>query len=974
MSSDFVPNSILLTGGAGFIASHVALLILKKYPQYKVVVLDKLDYCSSLKNFDALQSYPNFKFIKGDICTPDLVNYILTSENIDTVMHFAAQSHVDNSFGNSFDFTMNNIYGTHVLLEGARVVGGIRRFIHVSTDEVYGESSMDYVDGNTESHALEPTNPYAATKAGAEMLVKAYMTSYKLPCITTRGNNVYGPQQYPEKLIPKFVLLAKRGCTLPIHGNGLNTRSYLHVDDVARAFDLILHKGVVGEIYNVGTKQERTVLSVAQTISKYFKLDTHAINYVEDRMFNDQRYYLETSKLSELGWEEKVPWEEGIRTTIEWYLKHGETWFLNDISSALQAHPTKGTTSITGPVAASHLPPSTSHRFLVFGRTGWIGGLLGQLLTEEGAIWEFANCRLQDRSTLEAELDRVKPTHVLNAAGVTGRPNVDWCESHTLETIRSNVVGTLTLCDVCNARSIHMTNFATGCIFEYDKKHPMGSGIGFTEEEEANFTGSFYSFTKALVESLVNKYENVLTLRVRMPITSDLSSPRNFVYKIANYDRVVDIPNSMTVLDEMLPISIEMAKRNLTGIYNFTNPGTISHNEVLALYKQYVDPSYTWKNFSLEEQARILAAPRSNNELDCTKLLKEFPDLKPIKTSFVENVFKQYVANGSKPIVNRSKPPVSQSIPPPEVVAPAVVPADGKPRFLVFGRTGWIGGLLGQLLSEEGAIWEYASCRLQNRSAVEAELDRFKPSHVLNAAGVTGRPNVDWCETHPLETIRTNVVGTLILCDSCEIRGIHMTNFATGCIFEYDSEHPLGSGKGFTEEDKANFTGSYYSFTKAHVESLMKSYSHVLTLRVRMPITSDLSSHRNFVYKIANYDRVVDIPNSMTVLDEMLPISIEMAKRRLTGIFNFTNPGTISHNEVLSLYKQYVDPQYTWKNFSLEEQTKILAAPRSNNELDTTKLIKEFPNLKPVRDSYIENVFKKYVKQGGKGIVPTPRV
>ena len=236
-----------------------------------------------------------------------------------------------------------------------------------------------------------------------------------------------------------------------------------------------------------------------------------------------------------------------------------------------------------------------------------------------------------------------------------------------------------------------------------------------------------------------------------------------------------------------------------------------------------------------------------------------------------------------------------------------------------------------------------------------------------------GRPNVDWCESHRLETIRTNVTGILTLCDACETRGIHMTNFATGCIFEYDATHPMGSGIGFKEDDKPNFVGSFYSFTKAMVESLMNNYKHVLTLRVRMPITSELSNPRNFVYKIANYEKVVDIPNSMTILDEMLPMSIEMARRRLTGVYNFTNPGVISHNEVLQMYKDIVDPNYTWQNFSLEEQAKILAAPRSNNEMDASKLKKEFPELMDIKQSYMENVFKRFAANGGKPIVPTPR-
>ena len=242
MAESYKPKNVLITGAAGFIASHVANRLVRRYPQYRIVVLDKLDYCSNLKNLEPSAGRPNFKFVKGDIASADLVSYVLLTEKIDTVMHFAAQTHVDNSFGNSFEFTQNNIYGTHVLLESCKLAGTITRFVHVSTDEVYGETEADAIVGNHEASQLLPTNPYSATKAGAEMLVMAYGQSYNLPFITTRGNNVYGPHQFPEKLIPKFLLLAMEKKKLPIHGDGGNVRSYLFCEDVAEAFDLVLHK------------------------------------------------------------------------------------------------------------------------------------------------------------------------------------------------------------------------------------------------------------------------------------------------------------------------------------------------------------------------------------------------------------------------------------------------------------------------------------------------------------------------------------------------------------------------------------------------------------------------------------------------------------------------------------------------------------------------------------------------------------
>lgn len=666
MATAYTPKNILITGAAGFIASHVANRLIRNYPDYKIVVLDKLDYCSNLKNLLPSRTSRNFKFIKGDIGSVDLVNFILITENIDTIMHFAAQTHVDNSFGNSFEFTKNNIYGTHVLLEACKVTGQIKRFIHVSTDEVYGETEEDAVVGNHEASQLLPTNPYSATKAGAEMLVMAYGRSYGLPVITTRGNNVYGPNQFPEKLIPKFILLAMKGQPLPIHGDGSNVRSYLYCEDVAEAFEVVLHKGEVGHVYNIGTKKERRVIDVANDICKLFSLDSDtSIKFVDNRPFNDQRYFLDDEKLKTLGWFERTTWEEGLKRTMDWYISNPDWW--GDVSGALLPHPRMLTMpgiegKFDGPdvsnsdssyplnnsseskmvVPASKHSPSPekpSLKFLIYGRTGWIGGLLGKICEKQGIPFEYGKGRLEERSTLLADIRTVKPTHVFNAAGVTGRPNVDWCESHKPETIRTNVVGTLNLADACREQGLLMINYATGCIFEYDDAHPEGSGIGFKEEDKPNFTGSFYSKTKAMVEELLKEYDNVCTLRVRMPISSDLSNPRNFITKISRYNKVVNIPNSMTILDELIPISVEMAKRNCRGIWNFTNPGVVSHNEILEMYKSYIDPNFKWANFTLDEQAKVIVAPRSNNEMDASKLKNEFPELLSIKDSLIQYVF-----------------------------------------------------------------------------------------------------------------------------------------------------------------------------------------------------------------------------------------------------------------------------------------------------------------------------------------------
>eukprot|EP01025_Chloroclados_australasicus_P060784 TRINITY_DN7856_c1_g1_i6.p1 TRINITY_DN7856_c1_g1~~TRINITY_DN7856_c1_g1_i6.p1 ORF type:complete len:351 (-),score=28.02 TRINITY_DN7856_c1_g1_i6:183-1139(-) len=286
-----------------------------------------------------------------------------------------------------------------------------------------------------------------------------------------------------------------------------------------------------------------------------------------------------------------------------------------------------------------------------------------------------------------------------------------------------------------------------------------------------------------------------------------------------------------------------------------------------------------------------------------------------------------------------------------------------SPSFLIFGKSGWIGGLVGEELERQGLKYEYATARLENREGIVRDIERVNPTHVLNCAGVTGRPNVDWCEDHKADCIRGNVIGCLNLADVCTEKGVHMTYYGTGCIFHYDDQFPMNSGKGFKEADKPNFTGSYYSHCKAITENLLAAYPNVLTLRVRMPIVEDLTYHRNFITKIIKYHKVIDIPNSMTVLPELIPYSIEMSKRKLTGIMNYTNPGAISHNEILQLYKEYIDPDFTWSNFTIEEQAAVIVAPRSNNLLDTERFKSEFPELLGIKESLIKYVFEPNAKK-----------
>jgi dTDP-glucose 4,6-dehydratase len=301
--------NLLVTGGCGFIGSNFINYYFPKGKIAKLVNYDAMYYCANKDNVDEdIRKNPNYILVESNLCDEKMVKQVLYEHQITHIIHFAAQSHVQKSFDDSLVFTKDNVLGTHVLLECSRKYNRIQKFVHVSTDEVYGES-MNTVDEKhkTEHSILCPTNPYAATKAGAELIAQSYCHSYKMPIIITRGNNVYGPNQYPEKLIPRFIQLLRENKKLTIQGNGKSVRAFMHAYDTAKAFECVLEKGIIGEIYNLGCDEgmEYSVLDVAKILIKMIKNTddyTEWIEYVEDRPFNDERYYISNQKLKDLGW------------------------------------------------------------------------------------------------------------------------------------------------------------------------------------------------------------------------------------------------------------------------------------------------------------------------------------------------------------------------------------------------------------------------------------------------------------------------------------------------------------------------------------------------------------------------------------------------------------------------------------------------------------------------------------------------
>lgn len=309
---------ILITGGAGFIGSNFVRYMLDKYNDYKIINLDLLTYCGNLENLNGIENNPNYSFVKGDITDKKLVFDIV--KKVDYIVNFAAESHVDRSIEDPEIFIKTNIFGTQNLLNAAKKFK-IDKFIQISTDEVYG--SLGKEGYFIEDTPLAPNSPYSASKAGADLMVRAYHKTYDLPVNITRCSNNYGPYQFPEKLIPLMISNALEDKKLPVYGDGLNVRDWLHVYDHCTAIDLVLHKGVNGEIYNIGGNNEKKNIEIVKLIIKYLKKDESLIKYVKDRLGHDRRYAIDSGKIqSELGWKPKYSFEEGIKKTIKWYLNN----------------------------------------------------------------------------------------------------------------------------------------------------------------------------------------------------------------------------------------------------------------------------------------------------------------------------------------------------------------------------------------------------------------------------------------------------------------------------------------------------------------------------------------------------------------------------------------------------------------------------------------------------------------------------
>jgi len=342
-------KTYLVTGGAGFIGSNFVHYIIKKYDDIKIINLDKLTYAGNLENLKSIENNSNYTFVQGDICDKELILGLFAKYDIDYVINFAAESHVDRSITDPEIFTKTNVLGTSVLLNTAKksweVEGGFeegKKYLQVSTDEVYG--SLGETGYFMETTPIDPHSPYSSSKAGADLLVKAYFDTYKMPINITRCSNNYGHYQFPEKLIPLIINNCLSKKPLPVYGDGMNIRDWLYVEDHCKAIDMVINGGRVGEVYNVGGHNERTNIHIIKTVIAYLHnnidstIDENLITYVEDRKGHDRRYGIDPTKIKEeLGWYPETKFEDGIKMTIKWYLDNKD-WMKNITSGEYQKY------------------------------------------------------------------------------------------------------------------------------------------------------------------------------------------------------------------------------------------------------------------------------------------------------------------------------------------------------------------------------------------------------------------------------------------------------------------------------------------------------------------------------------------------------------------------------------------------------------------------------------------------------------
>lgn len=663
---------VLVTGGAGFIGSNFVRYWLKNHPNDSVVNFDALTYAGNLESLHDLTVNPEYKdrykFVHGDITDAAAVREAM--KGVDVVAHFAANSHVDRSIVEPGNFVNTNVIGTQVLLEEAKNAG-VWRFHHVSTDEVYGTLTVEGDELFTEETKYAPNNPYSASKAGSDLIVRAYYKTYDFPATITNTSNNFGAYQFPEKFIPLCITRLIDGKNIRLHGKGDHIRDWLFVEDHCRAIEQVLRRGKLGEVYLVAGRAQLSILEVAQRICKIFGVGEDRIEFVPDRPSNDKAYKLDWSKINrELGWEPLFSFDEWLVQTVDWY-KNNEAWWRPLVKQSFAWGSTGHkeeepvAKSVSMPVAMPHtasLPHAVSSqqpsygqasealvnneessitflensdpfttpspvtiaaqkktKVLIFGN-GQLSMHFQKYYQSRGAevaVASLPNVDVLNYAQVMNVIGEFQPDMVFNCAGLT---NVDWVEANQDEAAAVNIGGAENIARACAEKNVYLIHFSTGYV------HASSSITDERSETDLPNPINFYAYTKAKAdESLMQMTKQglrVLIVRTNM-LLSAVPHPKNVLAKMTIYNKFHDQHSSMTVIEDLVEATHKLAQNRKTGLYNVVNPGVTSPLKIAHLLQEIVNPDMAVEQLSKEEVEKMYTVRRPDSILSTTKLNRE---------------------------------------------------------------------------------------------------------------------------------------------------------------------------------------------------------------------------------------------------------------------------------------------------------------------------------------------------------------